>query len=80
MAITILVHLSGEDAIVGEVDRIPEPSDTAITVNNPRLRDGQDIHYLQGNVVTVIWPMHRINFIEVMPSVEEEKLIGFVRE
>jgi hypothetical protein len=80
MPITVLVHLSGEDPVVGEIEELPAPSDSAIAVNNPRRRDGKDLPYLEGNVVTVIWPMHRINFVEIMPTAEEEKLIGFVRE
>ena len=80
MPITVLVHLSGEDPIVGEVEELPTSADTIITVNNPRRRDGKDLSYVQGNVVTVVWPIHRINFIEIMPTSEEEKLIGFVRE
>ena len=51
-----------------------------IVVNNPRRRDGKDLHYLDNNVVTVMWPLTRINFIEVLPSQEEERIIGFVRE
>jgi hypothetical protein len=35
---------------------------------------------LAANVTTVIWPMSRVNFIEIMPSGEEEKVMGFVRE
>jgi hypothetical protein len=80
MAATVLVHLSGEEAIVGEVEELPAASDVSITINNPRRRDGKDLAFVQGNVVTVIWPMHRINFIEVLPTAEEERLIGFVRE
>jgi len=80
MPITLLVHLSGEDPVVGEVEEFPSPTDTFITLNNPRRRDGKDLPYVQGNVVTVFWPMHRINFVEVLPTSEEEKLIGFVRE
>ena len=80
MPITVLVHLSGEDPVVGEVEDLPTTTDTTVTLNNPRRRDGKDLPYVQGNVVTVVWPMHRINFIEIMPTSEEEKLIGFVRE
>ncbi len=80
MPITVLVHLSGEDPVFGEVEELPTPTDTTITLNNPRRRDGKDLSYVQGNVVSVVWPMHRINFIEIMPTSEEEKLIGFVRE
>ena len=80
MPFTVLVHLSGEDSVVGEVDVIPAPADTTITLNSPRRRDGKDLAYIQGNVVTVVWPMHRINFIEILPTAEEEHIIGPVRE
>jgi hypothetical protein len=80
MPLSVLVHLSGEDPVLGEIEGLPTPSDASITVNNPRRRDGKDLPYVQGDVVTVIWPMHRINFIEILPTSEEEKLIGFVRE
>ena len=80
MSIPVLIHISGEDAVRGEVDEIPTSTDTNITVNNPRLRDGKDLRYLLDNVVTVVYPMHRIMFIEILPSAEEEKIIGYVRE
>ncbi len=80
MPVTVLVHLGGEDPIVGEIDELPTATDTTITVNNPRRRDGKDLPYVQSNVVTVLWPMHRVNFIELMPTAEEERLIGAVRE
>ena len=65
---------------MGEIEELPKPSDTLITVSNPRLRDGKDIHYLEPNVVKVIWPVDKITLIEVLESEEEERLIGFVRE
>jgi hypothetical protein len=80
MAYTVILHIAGESAIAGEVDEIPKPTDTIIVVNNPRLRDGKDIHYLEANVSKVIWPIAKINLIEVLESAEEEKIIGFVRE
>jgi len=80
MAIPVLLHISGEDAIRGEVEELPAATDTIITVNNPRLRDGKDLRYLLENVVSVVFPMHRVMFIEILPSAEEEKLISYVRE
>ncbi|HSR48367.1 MAG TPA: hypothetical protein VLL77_10340 [Anaerolineales bacterium] len=80
MPLSVLVHLSGEDPVLGEIEAMPTPTDASITVNNPRRRDGKDLAYVQGDVVTVVWPMHRINFIEILPTSEEEKLISFVRE
>lgn len=80
MPYTVILHISGEPSIVGEVEELPKSSDTLIVVSNPRLRDGKDIHYLEHNVVKVIWPVDKLTVIEVLESEEEENLIGFVRE
>ena len=80
MSITVLLHISGEDPILGEMEEMPSPLDRNIMLNSPRKRDGKDLPYVAENVITVIWPMHRVNFVEVLPSREDEKLIGRVRE
>ncbi|HEY45735.1 MAG: hypothetical protein AMJ88_00780 [Anaerolineae bacterium SM23_ 63] len=80
MPISVLLHISGEEAVVGEIEDLPGPNDTNIIINNPRRRDDKELSYLAETVVSVIWPMHRVNFIEVLPTREEEELIGFVRE
>jgi hypothetical protein len=80
MAYSIILHIAGESSILGEVEELPKPADTLLIVSNPRLRDGKDIHYLEHNVVKVIWPIEKIALIEVLESEEEERLIGFVRE
>lgn len=76
----ILMHLVGEDPVLGEVEELPSPTAISLVVHSPRKRDGKDLHYLDTNVTTVIWPMARINFIEVLPTGGEEEVIGFVRE
>ena len=80
MPITVVLHIADESPIVAEVEELPEPTDNLIVVSNPRRRDGKDLHYLDANVVKVMWPLNRITFIEILPSVEEERIIGFVRE
>ena len=80
MSFTVLIHISNEDAVVGEIDEMPSSGDLIITVKNPRKRDGKDLKYLQNDVTTVIWPWARINFVELLPSDTEDKIIGFVRE
>jgi hypothetical protein len=77
---TVILHIAGEPSIVGEVEELPKPTDTLISVSNPRLRDGKDVHYLEHNVVKVMWPVDKLTLIEVLESEEEENLIGFVRE
>jgi hypothetical protein len=80
MPYTVILHISNESAIIGEVEELPKPTDYLITVRNPRQKDGKDLHYLEHDVVEVIWPLFRISFIEVLAGEEEEQIIGFVRE
>ena len=80
MAYNVILHISGDVPIFGEVEELPGPSDTIIIVKNPRSREGKDLHYIQAEVVQVIWPIDKINFIEVMPGENDEQIIGFVRE
>lgn len=77
---TVLIHISNEDPVMGEIENLPEPADQIIRVKNPRRRDGKDVHYLQANVTEVIWPLNRVTFIEVIPGDQEDEIIGFVRE
>ncbi len=80
MAYTVILHITGEASILGEIEELPKATDNIITLTNPRLRDGKDVHYLEQNVTRVIWPLAKIALIEVLESQEEESLIGFVRE
>ena len=80
MSYTVVLHIQNEEAVVGEIEEIPAPTDTLITIANPRRIDGKDLHYLTENVVTVIFPVHRVTFIELMPTKEEDEIIGFVLE
>ncbi len=80
MAYTVLVHISNEEPIVGELDELPAPADVSVRLQNPRKRDGKDVVYLQSDVTTLIVPWTKINFLEVLPSAAEDEIIGFVRE
>ncbi|MCJ7660513.1 MAG: hypothetical protein MUO67_15300 [Anaerolineales bacterium] len=80
MATTVILHIKNTEAVVAEVDDLPQPTDLTITVKNPRTVDGKDLHFLMDKVVTVIWPINTLNFIEILPSEEDEQIIGFVRE
>ncbi len=80
MAIEIILHIHNTDPILGEIDELPNPSDMLLKVSNPRQRDGKDLHFIRDDVVTVYWPIHTVSFIEVLPGMEEEDIISFVRE
>jgi hypothetical protein len=77
---TIVLHIQNTDPVVGEVEEIPTPTDNLVIIRNPRRMDGKDLHFLNENVVTVIWPVERLNFIEVLSGEEQEEIISFVRE
>lgn len=80
MAYSVILHIAGEPSVVGEIEELPKSNDTIITISNPRLRDGKDVHYIEPNVTKVIWPLSKVALIEILESEEEESLIGFVRE
>ena len=80
MAYIIILHITGEEPVLGEVEELPLSGDVMVRVTHPRRVDGKDLPYIDENVTTVIWPVSRINFIEILPSREEEEIIGFVRE
>jgi len=80
MAYTVILHIPGDLPVLGEVEELPKPSDTILVVSNPRQRDGKDLHYLEANVVKVIFPLDKLSLVEILEGQEEEKIIGFVRE
>ena len=78
--ITIIVHVNSEEPIEGEVEDLPQPNSNFVLLNNPRLRDGKDVHYLAEEVTSMMIPWHRINFVQIMPSGESEEVMSFVRQ
>jgi hypothetical protein len=79
MPFSIIVHINDEDPVIGEVDEIPKADSFLVRLTNPRRLDGKELHYISPGVAEIYWPMHRISFIELVPS-EEDEIIGFVRE
>ena len=77
---SILVHIVNEEAILCEVDKLPDPSDQVLYLHNMRRRDGTDVHYVDDEVMTIVVPWHRIKFIQVLPTSDVDDVMGFVRE
>ena len=80
MPYTLVLHIANSDPVVGEAEKLPSSNDTLVMLSNPRKIDGKDIQYLADNVVTVFWPVEKLNFIEVLPGEEDEKIIAFFRD
>jgi len=77
---TVLIHILNEEAVVGEIERIPEPTDQVLIVSNLRYRDGRDVSYVLPETDTVVYPWTRIHCVEILPSEEKEEIISFIRE
>jgi hypothetical protein len=80
MAKTVVLHIMGEDPILADIDQEPQPTDLYVKVSNLRKRDGKEVSYLTAGVQSVIYPWHRITFLELMVSEEERgSVIDFFR-
>jgi len=80
MSTTVIVHIRNAEPMLAEIEELPQPSDTLITLSNPRQRDGKDLMFLERNVVNVIWPLAEISFIEILPGETAEDVVSFIRE
>ncbi|MCP4543119.1 MAG: hypothetical protein GY832_38895 [Chloroflexi bacterium] len=77
---TVLLHIKNEEAVVAEIDELPNPSDQVLIVNNVRYRDGRQLSYILPETDTVIYPWSLIHCVEIMPGEEKEEIVSFIRE
>ena len=69
-----------EDPLLLETDDLPGPNDTLLIGRHPQRRDGKEVHYILPEVTTVIFPLTRISFIEVMPSDDQDDVFTIYRD
>lgn len=77
MAYTLYIHLISDPPLLLDVDELPTITDSLVIGRNPRTRDGKDYGNVLPEVTTVMFPMARISFIEVMPTDDEPTLLPF---
>ena len=80
MAYTVLIHILNEEAVVGEIESIPEPTDQVLIVRNVRHRDGRDVTYVLPETDTVVYSWQRIHCMEILPSDTDDEVVSFIRE
>lgn len=68
---TLLLHISNSEPIKVDVDEMPSLQDVIIIGKNPRERSDKELNIYDEGVTTVIYPIHRINFIQVLPRADE---------
>lgn len=69
--ITLILHIENSDPVKVDVEEMPKPTDIAIFGMNPRERTDKDVYWLEDGVTTVLFPWHRINYIQVLPDPSE---------
>jgi hypothetical protein len=78
---TVIAHMTQEDPFVAEMVELPKPTDTIVEFFNPRTREGRQLRYASAGMSSLIFPMHRVQFIEVMAGEEERaQVVEFFRE
>ena len=80
MPYSILIHILNEDAVVGEIEDLPDSDSPFLIVSSPRLRDGRDVSYLLPETNTVLFPWNRIHSVEIMPTEGDDQIVTFIRE
>ena len=78
--LSVIAHITNEEPMVGEIEEMPDKTSQLIILQNPRRKDGQDIHFIDEEVTTIVIPLHRITIIQIMPSASSDEIIGFARE
>lgn len=78
--LNLYIHVNDGEPFVGEVEEMPDPKGSYILINNPRQRDGKDLRMLLDEVTTILLPWWRVNYIEVMPTGEEEEVFTPFRD
>jgi hypothetical protein len=73
--------MTGGESMVAEIQEIPNPQANYITVTNVRTRDGKQIVYIDREATRVMFPWHKISFVETLPSEDDhEEIETFFRD
>ncbi len=69
MSIAAIVHMHGEEAILGDLEEMPDPNHTYITLRNIRKKDGKPLSYIADGATTFLYSWNRISFVELMGEI-----------
>lgn len=68
----ILVHIANAEPVKLDVEELPLVTDQAVIGRNPRDRGDREVAWIDEGVTTVMFPWWRINYIQVLPTEEDE--------
>jgi hypothetical protein len=70
MTIPAIVHILGEDAILADLDSVPNPTHQFLMLRNVRKKDGKPLAYIADEAQVVLYAWHKITFLELMVDVQ----------
>ena len=70
MAIPAIIHMVGEDAILGDLDGVPNPTHQFLLLRNIRKKDNKPLAYVADDAEVFLFAWHRITFVEIMADVQ----------
>jgi len=79
----VVAHVLNDDPFVAEVDKPPDPQHQSVLLRNPRRLDGERLTTTASRVTTVLYPCHRITYIELLNEVSDQRpsqLVTVVRD
>lgn len=76
MAIPAIIHLLGEDAIMGDLDTVPNPTDQFLFLRNLRRKDNKPLAYVDDAAEVFLFAWHKVTFVELMVDVKQNLAPG----
>ncbi len=81
MAIRALVHIISEDAVLCELDEMPDPTHAFLRVRNATRKDGKPLPMVDERATSIAYPWSRISYVEFFnEDAPREAVLGFFRE
>jgi len=81
VAHVLLIHVQGEEPMLGDAEALPDPKDQFLHFTNPRKRDGKPVSYITRGATDFFLPWHRISIVEVLRGdTEEVEVAEFFRD
>lgn len=71
--VSLLVHLANSEPIKLDVEEMPKPTDHVLIGRNPRDVSDREVPWVAENVRMVLLPWWRINYVEILPSEEDQE-------
>jgi len=79
----VIAHVLNDDPFVTEVAIPPDPQHQSVFLRKPRRFDGERLTTTAQRVTTVLYPWHRITYIELLDEGSDQRpsqLVTVVRD